>query len=95
MTEDERVAAIRKQIADLQDELSQLERYRYRTIEDKYGRKILMRDDGYRIDFRMPDGGTNIDPEEWYSWAEYKQCDLPGPSADIADALMKSPDPGQ
>ena len=27
--------------------------------------------------------------DEWFLWAEYKHCDLPGPAAVITDLLMK------
>lgn len=30
---------------------------------------------------------VSVDPNEWYCWAEWKQCELPGPAHRIADFL--------
>lgn len=64
----------------------------YYTLIDANGHRIRLRDDGYRIHFQLLDAGIlyaqNVDPNEWILWAEYKQCDLPGPARRIADVLM-------
>ena len=94
MSYEDRKEELRKQIAELQAELSDMERYRYRTMIDSKGQKIELRDDGYRIHFRLPDTiSSNVDPGEWILWADYKQCELPGPGSEIAGALMMAPMP--
>lgn len=50
---------------------------------------LKLTDDGYRITFAWVSGGP-VDAADYDGelWASYKQCDLPGPAASIADYLM-------
>jgi hypothetical protein len=65
------------------------DRYRYRVLAT-LRHTLLLRDDGFRIWFLIL-APELADPEqfEWFLWADYKQCDLPGPAEEIADALME------
>lgn len=75
-------------------------RYRYTLITKKqaatdangaptsYSYTLLLRDDGYRVHFMIVAPEENSEVGKWELWAEYKQCDLPGPAAMIADHLM-------
>ena len=57
------------------------DRYTYRKIASDQG-EILIRDDGYRIEF--------LRDNEWHLWASYKQCGYVE-SYQIARALMSPP----
>lgn len=62
---------------------------RYRILETK-DVTLLLKDDGYRIAFLIlsPEAARGTPHHEWEPWAEYKQCNLPGPAALIAELLM-------
>lgn len=59
-----------------------------RAFVDPDGCTITLYDDGYRIYFTV-EVSPNIDPQELFLWAEYKQCEWPRPAMHIADFLMR------
>lgn len=65
------------------------ETIRTRTFS-KDGVVYTLTDDGYRIRFTQKGGGRNVDIDEEFIWAEYKQCDLPRAGEAIAGLLMNS-----
>lgn len=68
-------------------------RYRYRTVSWE-GEILRLRDEGYRISFQvLTPQVRNIDPREWFDWANFRNCELPGPAYLIADLLMTPSDP--
>ena len=66
--------------------------HRYKVIETEK-LSLVLRDDGCRISFLVLNDDIRAGNEElhkagWIMWAEYKQCDLPGPTGVIADHFM-------
>lgn len=64
-------------------------RYQYRVIEGK-DTTLILRDDGHRIWFKIldPTPMPEAQTPEWVLWADYKQCEFPGPAEQIAAVLM-------
>ena len=67
-----------------------MDRYRYRLLK-REEHTLLLRDDGYRIDFLKFHPAQLGEVVDWKLWAEYKQCDVPALGALVADALMADP----
>ena len=86
----DRKARLTREILQRQEELQELDRYRYRTTADDRGLEMILRDDGYRIHFQWTSPQSEL-RGEWELWAEYKHCDQPRAGRLIADLLMKPP----
>ena len=64
--------------------------YRTKTFRSEDGELIELRDDGFRIHFRIVETtAINVDTSEVFLWADYKQCELVGPAIAIANLLMQ------